>query len=259
MTLEAPVDTIGAMSLGIVYAYIRDDLGMVYVGQTTRPGQRARRHRIGEGSYVMAELAEDGIDPEYRVLESDVEADALDDAERSWMSTYIELGWTLINRLGPDDAWPHSPFESVQKVGLSAGPKRAASIHARRAEDPEYDAWWRGVAKLGNAALRARRATDSEFDAYCRERGVVGSLRAAEVRRTKRSTDPEWAVREREIARRAGRVGGRSGGLTTASKRFRCDVCGMVSTPGGIGVHQKSTMHGGKTDVTSITDPLKGK
>lgn len=250
-------DTIGDMSSGIVYAYLRGDLGRVYVGQTVRESQRSRRHRLGEGSYVMAELADDGVEPEYIVVADDVPADHLDDVERDWMRTYQYLGWTLINRLGPDAVWPHVPTEVVRSVGLKAGPERAASIHERRAVDPEYDAWWRAVCAMGADAVRKRRAIDPEFDAYCAERALVGSLKAAEVRRAKRATDPEWAERERESNRRAGLIGGRSGGLITAARRVECLECGKISTPGGIGMHQKSSGHSGKADVTD--NPLLGK
>jgi hypothetical protein len=230
---------------GIIYALVRKDIKLIYVGQTINV-KRIDRHFRGE-NYVLEEMTADGVLPEVEILSEHVALDDLDEYERRWMRTKIEDGWTLVNHLGPDASWPHVSPEYRTTPQQREGARRSRlAFHEARKSDPELDAWWRAVSASNMAALRARRLVDPEFDEKCRDGEARAHVLGAATRRLKRTTDPEWAEREREIARRGGLAGGRNGGKVTGAKRYQCVECGMTSTPGGIGVHQKSSGHKNK-------------
>lgn len=232
--------------LGFVYALKRVDLNLCYVGQSVH-AHRPKKH-LRPGRYQYDVLCGDGEQPTIETLQADVlEGDDLDVAERAWMRKVVTDGWTLVNRLGPDDVL-NLPTDLASMGGKLGGSKGGRGLAARRAADPKFDAEWReSAAKAGMSALRARRAADSELDAKCREAEVRGGVSAAITRAKLRATDAGWAAREREIASRAGKAGGRNGGLATAKLQCFCVECGLgPTTPGGLGYHQSRTGHAGR-------------
>lgn len=232
--------------LGYVYALKRVDLNLCYVGQSVH-ADRPSKH-LKPGRYQYDVLCGDGERPTIETLQADVlEGDDLDQVERDWMRQVVAEGWTLVNRIGPDDA-TYLTAEWGSYAGKLGGAKGGRSLAARRTADPEFDALWREkAAKAGNAALRARRAADPEFDRKCREAETRGGATGAATRAMLRSTDPVWALRESEIGRRGGLAGGRNGGLATAKLQYYCVECGLgPTTPGGLGYHQSRTGHAGR-------------
>lgn len=231
---------------GFVYGLLRPDLNACYIGQSVRYARPWQHMR--EGTYQRALLCADGVHPIVEHLEVHVpEGAELDTAERDWMRAMVEAGWTLINALGPDDVFPHIPRDLCVKGGKNGGSKGGSRTAQHRAEDPEFDKFWRDVAaRAGGLAWAEKRRVDPEFDAYVRSFGVFGRAKSAEVRRLRRLVDPEFAENERESGRRGGLIGGRAGGQKTASLRRGCAECGYgPTTPGGLGRHQKSRNHVG--------------
>jgi hypothetical protein len=243
---------------GMIYALERPDLNLVYVGQTVNRKRIDRHFRQSErGMTVFTALCGDGERPDIIILDNEaaLPESQLDQRERDRMISYLDAGWTLVNRAGPDSPWwpGRTQHELAIESGRKRGQSRARNLHAARMHDAVLDAWWRGVASLGGKAVQEKRRADPEFDAQWRESALRGSRRGVEMRRKKRLTDPEWADRERAQNQRKGRIGGRAGGRVTATKRVQCVECGRVSTPGGIGMHQSSTRHQGRLTMAQVT------
>lgn len=234
-----------AQKAGYVYVLYRVDLNKCYVGQAIT-ARRPRRH-LAPGSYQYDELCGDGLKPIIETLETNLElGDELDCVERAWMRAMLSAKWNLINRTGPDDP-VYLTTEWASYAGKLGGAKGGHNLAARRAADPEFDRQWRlNGPTAAIESLWQHRAEDSDFDAHCARRSHDGSFEAAKVRAHKRATDPEWAAREREYARRGGLAGGRNGGLATAKLQRICVECGLgPTTPGGLGFHQSRTGHKG--------------
>jgi hypothetical protein len=55
------------------------------------------------------------------------------------------------------------------------------------------------------------------------------------------------------MASEAGRIGGKVGGKISAlrlnSQKWKCEVCGTVTTPGPLNLHQQVTGHSGKSQI----------
>lgn len=88
----------------VVYAVVdpRSD-EVCYVGQTKRPNERARRHRLGKthGNVRAWErrLISLGLEPVFRVLEDDLTVSQIDERESYWIAKGLALGWPLLNLL----------------------------------------------------------------------------------------------------------------------------------------------------------------
>lgn len=237
--------------VGFVYIIMRPDLKICYVGQSIHHGRPLKHLR--PGSYQHAALCAGGISPVIERPETNIPRGAeLDEAERDWMRSMVEEGWTLVNALGPDNTFPNMPFELASKGGKKGGAIASANTRAKLAADPEYATYWReAVAKPGMKAMRDKRLVNPEFDARMRAVELAALRRGDETRRVKRANDSEWAQREREAARRGGLAGGRAGGIQTSRIQRMCAECGHgPTTPGGLGWHHKFRGHTGFINVT---------
>lgn len=246
--------TATAVRNGFVYVLRRPDLNKCYVGQSVHTG-RPYKH-VKPGCYQYDELCVDNVEPIIEIVEERVpEGTELDETERDWMRAMVEEGWTLINRLGPDDTFPKMSFELCSKGGKLGGKIGGSVTSARRSADPVFDAHWREVAaKAGNAALRLKRSSDPQFDETCRDAEARGGRAGSKVRALRRATDPAWAAQEKLNASLGGLRGGRNGGLKTSSIQRVCADCGLgPTTPGGMGIHLRRTNHSGYLDVALPT------
>ena len=88
----------------------------------------------------------------------------------------------------------------------------------------------------GGAARAARMQVDFEFGEKMRDALERGRSVAAERFRT----DPELKERTRQAQSRA------------ANTRRRCDECGLISNPGGMGRHQQQSGHSGWTATKGL-------
>lgn len=237
---------------GFVYVIKREDIKTCYVGQSI-VASRPYMH-LKPGTYRYDELHVDGVIPEVSIAQIDIEyGDVLDEAERVWMRKMIDDGWNLVNHLGPDDVWPRVPTKYASLGGKKRGTTRAKNLHAKRAIDPEFNAWWRSVCVMGGNAVRARRETDPEFNARMREAELRGLTKGIETRNRKRAEDPERAEAERKRNSENGRKGGPAAGKKTSAIRRSCLECNMTTTPGGMWWHQKGSGHIGFTDINPNT------
>lgn len=117
-------------------------------------------------------------------------------------------------------------------------------------QDPE-------VGRMGGAAFSERLRTDPAFAAAHSAKSRKGGRRGRAVFLERLRTDPDFAAAFAAKAREAGRKGGRIGGKRGRAKgarvanalRYRCLECGMVTSPGPLGTHQKATGHSGRTRV----------
>lgn len=96
----------------------------------------------------------------------------------------------------------------------------------------------RRIAKLGHAARRAS-LTDEEFTEFQRQASRARWSRVidvdAELRPMREAHTPETL---------------RAGGRKTGKMRRRCNDCGLVTSPGPLGRHQRATGHTGFTPAT---------
>lgn len=238
------IELVDTQRLGFVYVLERPDLMICYVGQSIRDTRPAMH--LKPGTYQYNELHQGGAAPAVSRTESlFLHGEELNEAERSEMRRRVAAGWTLVNRLGPDNQWPLVPFESASAGGKKGGKAMVQKGFAvSAANDPEEHA---AKSSKGALAGKARRAIDPVYmEAFKKSFCAAG----AETRRNKRATDPAWVKQEKENARKGGLIGGRNGGRATAKVRVKCLECGKISTPGGIGSHQKSSDHAGRTTIS---------
>lgn len=256
------METMTAERTGVIYMLSRPDLGKCYVGQTLNFNDRMSRHRNDRHKYIYAELFADGISPEITVLHPDVLPENMDAVEADEMRAQATAGQIVINALGPDDKWPHVPVEVAAQGHKVRKTHGFTVMHARRKEDPEAEAKFQATISQNMKTLHARRAADPEFDKTCREAEARGRLKGAEVRRIKRVTDPDWAARERESARKGGLAGGHKGGLARINgllaMRRKCLECDLPATnPGALGQHQRWSGHTQWSEI--VAKPLTGE
>lgn len=240
----ATIELVDTKRLGFVYVLERADLMVCYVGQSIRDTRPAMH--LKPGTYQYDELHQGETVPTVSRTESVfLYGDELDEAERAEMRRHAAAGWTLVNRLGPDDQWPLVPFESASAGGKKGGKAKGLKGFAAVAKkDPDGH---RHKSSKGALVGKARRAADP---VYMEEFKKNFCKAGAETRRAKRASDPIWAAQEKENARQGGLAGGRNGGKATAKVRMKCLECGKISTPGGIGSHQKSSGHAGRTTIS---------
>lgn len=102
----------------------------------------------------------------------------------------------------------------------------------------------KGAAKLkelGKGIYNQANFTDEQNERR-RQGGINGAKRIVEEKLGVHG----WTREQRsERARRQNHAAGKS----TSSQKWKCDECDLISTPGGIGSHQRRTSHKGKTRI----------
>lgn len=247
-----------AGKLGHVYIVSRVDLMKCYIGQSIHDGRRNTHTK--PGNYRYDALCADGTSAHVDVLEDTIpQGEQLDAAEREWMRTFTEIGWTLINKLGPDDPWPQTTFDVLSAAGKKGGVVGGNKTQQHRREDPEFDAYWRAVAaRAGGKALKERRAADSELDARMKEAEALGGRRSVAARAILRASNPAWRDAEIEQMRRAGagnkgKIGGNRGTQAMVAKNRKCVTCGREANSGNMGQHLRASGHAGFITINSAT------
>lgn len=127
--------------------------------------------------------------------------------------------------------------------------KTKVGVHARSAKKKIEDARKGGL--IGGKVTKSRKVgifarTLEEMQAAGRH---VGKTQNVEIKRSNGKKAGTWAA-----INKVGFCGmtteqRRQNGLKTAGKRFECLECGMVSTAGGIAIHQSVSSHKGRKNV----------
>jgi len=273
------------VACGFVYVIYRRDLRKCYVGQSIdsrRPLDHAR-----PGTYQYDELYADGGFAELVIAQRDVvQGLDLDAAEQTWMLNCIDEGWTLINRRGPGMHWPTCTREAKVLGGQRGGKIGGAAVQRRRKSDPEFNSKMREAELRGLAqGLEARRALwvdggewAAKMHDHVQQLGFVygpkGGRAVSRLRRTCNEcgmgpTTPGALGKHQAFTGHEGHTVCEPGTAVnpvrvrlpfteraiTARTQCYCVECGLgPTTPGGLGSHQKSTGHVGKSEVAPVTE-----
>ena len=121
------------------------------------------------------------------------------------------------------------------------GAALAKSVNDRRSSDPDYRDRVRTLRSVGGEKVASLNkeayVTDSDF----RDKKIEINREKLKDLKQRRESDPEFDEYYRSVSR--------SNMMKLHSRKIRCEECGKVSTPGGLGKHQKSTNHTGKVQL----------
>jgi hypothetical protein len=201
-------------SVAGIYVVTDPERRLAWVGQTQNFALRSHRH-LRDGIYGE-KLTEARMLEEISVDEWDQEY--VGDAELDWMADLEDQGWTLLNRSRARN--PYGGTSSFEERS-----RRTKQGALRRGDS------WRASISRKMRQQHERWAIDQPDEYRARQRNA--SLASPHI-----------------ITDECHKLGGHTAGTALMKRRRQCNECDMISTPTGIGTHQKASGHSGWEEVT---------
>ena len=233
----------------------------------------------------------EGFDPIIIVFQTmdviDDDRTGLSQAERRWIAHGRAEGWRLTNDTdgGEGTSGWHPSLEQRAKIsaimkGVPKSPEHRAKISAFMKTQPLNPGLVKATeerrgkplpeatrkkqsesmktserAKKHWESMKGRTLSDSHRSAISTSQTnnpkiIANAIRGGNEFKRKFETDPEFA----EAWRVANGAATLEGGRRMRKKRMQCDECGMISNPQGIGHHQTTFKHTGKTLLEPTED-----